>query len=294
MKKVARFRLNPIVRKDLKVISRSMKYSWGLFAYVAVLAIVFLFTLLIVGSFYSYGGVSKNIDIYEGYITFFPVIGVAQLGIISIIVPIITASSISGEREKQTLDVMLTTTTTSTSIVIGKITSAVIRVMSFVIASIPLMAASFVMGGLSWAILFEYIILAFIFAVLTGSIGTFCSAVCKKTIPAIILSYVIYAVIYGVSYIPAFLMAIIGAGSNYYWAFLADLINPIHTFLVFFVGKLSGESLVGELISYGGASDFVRWLYSTNVWLVLSSIVQLGASALFVYLASLRIRPGRK
>ena len=121
----SKFLLNPIVKKDLKVISRSMKFSWGVFAYEAVLGIAFAFTMLAVSAINSYG-IRNNTDIYEGYVAFFPVIGVAQLIIISLIIPIITASSISGERERQTLDVMLTTTISSRSIVIGKITSAVI------------------------------------------------------------------------------------------------------------------------------------------------------------------------
>ena len=72
------FKVNPIVKKDLKVISRSMKYSWGLFAYVAILGIVFIFTMLIIGGVDRYTGSYKNTDIYEGYVSFFPVIGIAD------------------------------------------------------------------------------------------------------------------------------------------------------------------------------------------------------------------------
>ena len=156
---------SPIIKKDLKVISRSMKFSWGLFAYECILGIIFFFVMLAMGAFTTLTGSQRNTDIYEGFVAFFPIIGVAQLCMISLIVPIFTASAISGERERQTMDVMLTTTISPVSIIIGKISSAVIRVMIFIIASIPLMAVSFVMGGLSWLTLFEYLILAFVYAV---------------------------------------------------------------------------------------------------------------------------------
>ena len=34
-------RLNPIVKKDIRVQARSMKIAWGLFAYEAIMALVF-------------------------------------------------------------------------------------------------------------------------------------------------------------------------------------------------------------------------------------------------------------
>ena len=257
------FKVNPIVKKDLKVISRSMKYSWGLFAYVAILGIVFIFTMLIIGGVDRYTGSYKNTDIYEGYVSFFPVIGIAQLCIISLIVPIFTASSISGERERQTMDVLLT----SYSIIIGKITSAVLRVMTFVVASIPLMAVSFVMGGINWGTLFEYLILAFVFAIYTGSIGTFCSAVFKKSIPAIIVSYIIYGSIYGLTYTPAIILSIMSYIDDVFFAYM---------------------------IQYGNYPDFVNWIFKTDVWIVLSCIFQLGIAAFFIWLSTLKIRPGKK
>ena len=190
---------SPIIKKDLKVISRSMKFSWGLFAYIVALAIVFFLTYSTFS--YSYGRGSRNTEIYEGFVYFFPVVGSVQLSIIGLIVPIITASSISGEKERKTMDVLLTTTITERQIILGKIGSAVVRVMTFIIASIPLMSVSFIMGGLSWIALFEYIFLAIIFAFMTGSIGILCSSICKKSITSIILSYVIYFGIYGLPFI---------------------------------------------------------------------------------------------
>ena len=89
---------SPIIKKDLKVISRSMKFSWGLFAYEAVLTVVFLMSLSVMNITSSYSmGIRSNVDIYSGYIYFFPIVGVTELIIIALIVPIITASSISGE-----------------------------------------------------------------------------------------------------------------------------------------------------------------------------------------------------
>lgn len=287
--------VNPIVQKDLKVISRSMKFSWGLFAYEAILGLIFIFIMLTIRSVGLYSGIRTNTEVYESYIAFFPVIGIAQLVMISLIIPIITASSISGERERQTLDVMLTTTTSAPSIIIGKVSSAVFRVMIFVVASVPLMAISFVMGGLSWLMLLEYIVLAFAYAIMAGSIGTFCSSVCKKSIPAIIMSYVIYGGIYGITYVPLLLVAILGNIDKAAMSLIPLTLNPVQTFIVFFIGRMTGESFFEELFSYGTQrSRLFEFMTSTTAWLIISVALQLGVAAFFIWMASLRLRPRNK
>lgn len=65
-----KLRWNPIVKKDLQVTARSMRFSWGLFAYEAVLTMTFLLALTMIqqmsGSFYS----SSNV--YSSLIYLFP------------------------------------------------------------------------------------------------------------------------------------------------------------------------------------------------------------------------------
>ncbi|MBO4863602.1 MAG: ABC transporter permease subunit [Eubacterium sp.] len=284
---------SPIIKKDLKVISRSMKFSWGLFAYEVVLTIVFLFSLSIMSVSRSYTGVYSNTDMYSGYIYFFPIVGITELIIIALIVPIITASSISGERERKTMDVLLTTTITSTNIILGKIGSAVIRVMIFIIASLPLLSVSFIVGGLSWITLLEYVVMAFIFACFAGSVGTFASSVCRKSITAIILSYVIYLGVYGIPFVGWLSEFLVNTSrTTYYLSPLALLVDPVFTFIVFFVTRLTSEEVIG--IFFDNSNGIWQLLSNDNLYIVLSEIIQIALTAVFVVLASNRIRPGKK
>ena len=290
-------RVNPIIKKDLKVISRSMKYSWGLFAYEAVLALIFLIALSMINTINSYGYVAQNTEIYTAYVAFFPVLAISELCIIAIIIPIITASSISGERERKTMDVLLTTTISSRSIILGKITSAVIRVMMFVIASIPLLSVSFIVGGMSWLSLFEFLILACFFAFFAGSIGIFCSSICKKSITSIILSYVIYFGIYGVSFVPMIFAAVYDSDEALFFTFLLQAGNPVMSFVAFFMKVITGESLASTFYYSNYSlftSKFGQILFSTGGWLTLSIIVQAAIAALFIWGAAMRIKPGKK
>ena len=114
-----RMRWNPIVKKDLQVTARSMRLSWGVFAYETVLTMAFLLALAVIQqesrSIYTTG------NIYGYLIYLFPVLSIAQVCIVALIVPVITASSISGEKERQTFDIMLTTCMSPFSIVLGKV-----------------------------------------------------------------------------------------------------------------------------------------------------------------------------
>ncbi|MDE5596480.1 MAG: hypothetical protein K2J04_01445, partial [Lachnospiraceae bacterium] len=130
-----KLRWNPIVKKDLQVTARSMRFSWGLFAYEAVLTITFLLALSAIqqlsSEFYS------NSNVYGYLLYLFPVLSIAQVCIVALIVPVMTASAISGEKERQTFDIMLTTCMSPFSIVLGKVMSAVLRILFFVAAGMP-------------------------------------------------------------------------------------------------------------------------------------------------------------
>ena len=118
MAKAAKKRkLNPILKKELRLGSRSIRLPLSVMFYDIVLAIVAVIAILIAalaGS--SEGGVD-----FSGFLYIFQVIGWIQLAITLLIVPILTAGSISGEREKQTLEIMLTTPEKPLAIIWGKL-----------------------------------------------------------------------------------------------------------------------------------------------------------------------------
>jgi ABC-2 type transport system permease protein len=61
--------------------------------------------------------------------------------------PSSAAGAISLEREKETLDLLITTPITSLAIVVGKLLSTLVYVFLLIAASVPLMAVVFVYGG---------------------------------------------------------------------------------------------------------------------------------------------------
>lgn len=287
-----RVQLNPIVKKDMQVTARSMKFSWGLFAYEVVLVLAFLLAMAVIQS--ESESIYSDNNIYSYLIYLFPVLAVAQVGIVALTVPIITASSISGERERQTFDIMLTTCMSPFSIVLGKVISAVIRILFFVVAGMPIMALSFVAGGLRWSSLFYFVLTIILLSVLSGSIGIFCSALCRKSITAVILSFAFYFVIYFLTFVPMILRMLWSKAERAGESMLFLLINPFVFFEEFFMQIMTGESIFGTAGSNFTKNEvgFITYhLSQGKAWLFLSAACIFALSVLFMLAAAWKINP---
>lgn len=285
-----KLRWNPIVKKDLQVAARSMRLSWGLFVYEAVLAMTFLLALAVIrqesSSYYGSG------NVYGDLIYLFPVLSIAQVCIVALIVPVITASAISGEKERQTFDIMLTTCMSPFSIVLGKVVSAVLRILFFVVAGMPIMALSFVVGGLRWSYLFYFVLTIILLSILSGSIGILCSAICRRSISAVILSYALYFVIYVLTFLPTIIKGILMERMGE--SMLLLLLNPIIFYEEFFMQLMRGESIFGEVGSHFSRSDvgfFTFHLSQGRVWLFLSAACIFTLSFLFMLAAAWKVNP---
>lgn len=95
--------------------------------------------------------------------------------------PSSTAGAISLEREKQTLELLVTTPISSLAIVIGKLLSALVYVFLLIAASIPLMAVVFVFGGVAPEDVVRGYIVLIVTALGLGSFGLLCSSLVKRT-----------------------------------------------------------------------------------------------------------------
>lgn len=296
-------RLNPIVKRDVRVQSRSMKICWGVFIYELILALVFFVAMMVIEQGNRY---STN-NIYSALVWLYPVLAITQFVILGIVVPVRTASSISGERERQTFDIMMTTGMTPFSIIWGKVMTAIVQSMFFVVASMPVMALSFVIGGMSWSYLFWFLGVALLVSFFAASIGILCSSLCKKSISAVIMSYAFYIIFFVGTVLPFLFYAIAEASRSYQTGTVPNgygentalffLLNPAVYLAEFFVKVMAGESVVGELSSLTGTTQnrgLIDHVITGNRWIILSTILFLAVSFLFLLLAAKKINPIKK
>lgn len=175
---------NPVLSKELKLRFRAFKSFSGLMFYLAVLCI-FVAGFLLIYTQFSGTGFFRPSDSF----TMFAVLSVLQMGLVMFITPGLTAGAISTEREKQTLNILLTTTQSSSQIIIGKLLSSVAFLVLMLVAGLPLYSLVFLFGGVSPSQLITIFLLYLVTLIAIGSIGIMFSTITKKTIVSMIATY---------------------------------------------------------------------------------------------------------
>ncbi len=291
-----KFKTNPILRKELQISSRSLKIPLVVMGYNIMLAMIAILAIAITnGSSYDF-----NYD-YASLSGVFPFFASAQIGMIILFVAIITGGSISGEREKQTLEVMLTTPMTPFSIAVGKMGSVIVKMMMFVISSIPILSIAFVLGGLSWLALLEFVGLTVFICIYVGSIGIFCSSFVKKSMLAALLTILIGAAIFILVILVLIVVGVIYQTmsnrnpnieySTGAWP-LVLLFTPLSVIVDFLMRTMGTEGIYGLLQDTSDVPGIVIWL--SRFWTALGIVANMGVAALFLWLSTLSIGAVKK
>jgi ABC-type transport system involved in multi-copper enzyme maturation permease subunit len=125
----------------------------------------------------------------------FSLLSVFQLLLVAFIAPAFTAGAISLEREKQTLDLLVTTPMRPGAIVVGKLLAALAFVFLLIVAAIPVSALVLMYGGAGIDDIVRQQIILFVTAIGFGVIGVFYSALVRRTQAATVLTYTTILVI---------------------------------------------------------------------------------------------------
>jgi ABC-type transport system involved in multi-copper enzyme maturation permease subunit len=112
-----------------------------------------------------------------------------QAFIIVLFLPAITCGAIAGEKERNTLPILLTTRLGSLTIVLEKLASRLVIVFMLLLLSLPLLAVAYSMGGISLRDLLGRVLYLAELSLLVASLTLMCSAWCGSTVSAFFMSY---------------------------------------------------------------------------------------------------------
>src|SRR5215211_6477725 len=121
---------------------------------------------------------------------FFAAVTAVELGLICLLAPALTADLISGERERQTLDLLLVTPLSRRQIVVGKLVAALGSLLLLIVLALPIQAIAVLIGGVGLEELLAGLWLLTLTAVRYGCVGLCWSARMRSTRAALLLSYV--------------------------------------------------------------------------------------------------------
>jgi ABC-2 type transport system permease protein len=177
---------NPVTLKELRGRMRGRRAFVVLTVYLAFMAaLITLVYLAFAAVATSPGGPSSR---QAGKAVFGAVLAV-QLFLVIFVGPAFTSGAISGEKERQTYDLLRTTLLTARSLVSGKLLSALSYVFLLLIVSVPLMSIAFLLGGVSPVELLLSQLLIAVSAVAYALIGLLYSTMMRTTLAATVSTY---------------------------------------------------------------------------------------------------------
>lgn len=278
-------KINPVYRQETKISARSFRLPL-----IVLLCNTILATVALLNMYSMVTQVRATAEIqYSSFLSLYIFVASIEFVMILVIMPALTSGSISGERERQTLNLLLTTRMTPADIVVGKLLASLSTVLLLVVSSFPVLALVFIYGGVTvWDIALVFITFLST-ALLTGSIGICCSSVFKRTTIATAASYCAIAVLMlGTTGLSRFgSPSRNGAGSIQ--GFL--LLNPAVSFGMAMKGQFNNvrrylilDYRVGNMLS--GQTDS-RWLW-------ISIILQMAVSGLCLWASVCLVNPRRK
>jgi len=221
------FLTNPLIVKEMRERFRTKKTVWILGLYLFVMGALLLGFLYI----QQMNNVISPGDSRELFI----LMAIVQYAMICFIAPALSAGAISGERERQTLNILLTTQLDPNKIIASKILTSLAFIFLLVIASFPLYSFVFLYGGISPTQLITLMVFFGVNIVFFGSLGLLCSTWLKRTQVSTITSY-------GISF-----FIVVGTGLLY--IFITELLrqlNPL-TFTYEAIVELLPMKVLGAL-----------------------------------------------
>ena len=195
--------LNPVLLKELRQRFRSYRSP-----------LVVLLYLMVIGGF-SLGFIYLNWRTAPSFFRpgsskeIFMILSMAQLGLLAFVVPGLTAGVISGERERQTLDVLLTTELSPLSIIISKMASACSFIGLLLFATLPLYSLVFMYGGIAPLQIMGIFGFYLVSMVLFASIGVSCSTYFKRTGVSTVTAYgIVFFFVAGTGFLAGYIYAL--------------------------------------------------------------------------------------
>ena len=295
---------NPVYSREMRVSSRSIRLPVILAVFNGILSFAVLLNMY---SAVEQVKAAAAIQ-YSRFMDMYELAATLEFVLVVFLSPAVTASSISGERERQTLDLMLSTQMTAAQVVVGKLLSALTVQLLLIVSGIPLVAMVFVYGGITLADAAELLLCYTAAAFFAGSLGICCSSLFKRsTISTVAAYWIMTAVVAGTYFINQFAlslssMSIQNAGALYMagqemavpssgGAFYLFLLNPAVTFLGLMDGQAGRNTPMFAICSRFGmeADGFIM-----EHWIPISILIQLALGVLFLLAAVRWVEPIRR
>ena len=177
--------LNPILSFSA---TRRMRSFKTLLIALAWLLVMLGAALLIMGHLF---GTEASINSLRSGVSCYQILIIVQFVLIVLVAPAMTSGAIAGERERQTLELLLVTNTRSFRIVWGKAMESFAMLALLTVCGLPVMCLTLIAGAVTLPQILAGELFLLVMAFAAVCVGVLSSAIAKSTVGSSILSYVI-------------------------------------------------------------------------------------------------------
>ena len=266
-------RVNAVLGKEITTRMRGWRAAAVITIYLTLLAVVSLLTLNGQNTPQSYAQ-SASVGAF-----LFILLASFQMALIIFVTSASTADAISGERQRQTLELLLVTRLSSLSIVLGKLVAGLAFDVLLILCSLPLFSLVFLFGGVDPGTFASVFAIFLASTLLIGAMSLFISTIMRRSGAAVIVSLLAtLALTVGVFLLSLYLIFRVSnngvsGGVPASFPFVAYL-DP----LVGFMAALTGDTSNLNNASYlNGPLSLPFWADQAIVDLLLSGLFILGS-----------------
>ena len=253
-----RFLDNPVILKELK---GRMRGRQGFVLISIYLALISFFIGLVYIFLATDGSISTSNPGYLQVVgkVIFSTVVLLELLMVSFIGPALTSGAISSERERQTFDLLRASLLSGSSLVLGKLGSAVIFLLLLILTAIPVQSLSFFLGGVGMTEMIISTLMLIVSVFYFSALGLFFSSFTKRTLVSTVASYASILLSFIVEILMMFFFAV-------FTGFLAS-------------SNLFQSSFANELLNMG-----LWFMFSTNSFFaaIVSEAILVSDQSLFV------------
>lgn len=194
-KRLRTFWANPVVTRDLRVRMRGSKSYWHQAFYLLLLGLLALagYGTAVGGAAGQPGGMSA-VDVQRQLQSFYYFIFLTLAALITLIAPALTAVSITTERQRLSLDLLVTTPLSASELLVGKMISSVAFLALLLALSLPASALCVILGGATLGDVARVYLLLAIDGLVLAAIGLAVSCAVRASLPALVWSYLLVIV----------------------------------------------------------------------------------------------------
>jgi ABC-type transport system involved in multi-copper enzyme maturation permease subunit len=213
-----------LLTKELRLRLRRERTIWVIILYLLLMGVLGWF---FINRFGSYNGYAGN-GLSDTGVNLYYLLSMVQLFLIMYITPAFTSTTVNGEKERQTFDMLLCSRLSAFTLVSGKLIAGLVNALLLIAASAPLFSLVFFFGGISPQQVLTALLVYVVTTVLVGTLGLFFSTLLTR--PAVSTAIAYMTVVLWVI-MPLLISFILSSSGGLFSTFLGNTIGlqPIAT-----------------------------------------------------------------